>query len=142
MSVRSYLAALSSALEGASMTTGAGEPMRSAQRDPHYPVALPAWRLFAVLSIIRLRSAELDQQEVAYYFAAMTLGLLGGLVLDPKSSDRTRRLVSRPEAVCRPTLPRGLWSGIPVPDAWWPAAGVRNQPVPPATTERHPHLAA
>lgn len=39
--------------------------------------------LFAVLSIIRLRSAELDQQEVAYYFAAMTMGLLGGLVLDP-----------------------------------------------------------
>ena len=39
--------------------------------------------LFAVLSIIRLRSAELDQQEVAYYFAAMTLGLLGGLVIDP-----------------------------------------------------------
>jgi hypothetical protein len=39
--------------------------------------------LFAVLSIIRLRSAELDQQEVAYYFAAMTLGLLGGLVLSP-----------------------------------------------------------
>jgi hypothetical protein len=40
--------------------------------------------LFAVLSIIRLRSAELDQQEVAYYFAALTLGLLGGLVLDPQ----------------------------------------------------------
>jgi hypothetical protein len=39
--------------------------------------------LFAVLSIIRLRSAELDQQEVAYYFASMTLGLLGGLVLSP-----------------------------------------------------------
>jgi hypothetical protein len=39
--------------------------------------------LFAVLSIIRLRSAELDQQEVAYYFAAMTLGLLGGLALSP-----------------------------------------------------------
>ena len=39
--------------------------------------------LFAVLSIIRLRSAELDQQEVAYYFASMTLGLLGGLVLEP-----------------------------------------------------------
>jgi hypothetical protein len=39
--------------------------------------------LFAVLSIIRLRSAELDQQEVAYYFAAMTLGLLGGLVIQP-----------------------------------------------------------
>jgi len=39
--------------------------------------------LFAVLSIIRLRSAELDQQEVAYYFAALALGLLGGIVLEP-----------------------------------------------------------
>jgi hypothetical protein len=39
--------------------------------------------LFAVLSIIRLRSAELDQQEVAYYFAAMAIGLLGGLVIQP-----------------------------------------------------------
>ncbi len=35
--------------------------------------------LFGVLSIIRLRSIELDQQEVAYYFAALALGLLGGL---------------------------------------------------------------
>ena len=40
--------------------------------------------LFAVLSIIRLRSAELDQQEVAYYFAALTLGLLGGVVISPE----------------------------------------------------------
>lgn len=39
--------------------------------------------LFAVLSIIRLRSAELDQPEVAYYFAALTLGLIGGLVVEP-----------------------------------------------------------
>jgi hypothetical protein len=39
--------------------------------------------LFAVLSIIRLRSAEMDQPEVAYYFAAMTIGLLGGLVIEP-----------------------------------------------------------
>lgn len=35
--------------------------------------------LFGVLSIIRLRSAELDQAEVAYFFAALALGLLGGL---------------------------------------------------------------
>lgn len=35
--------------------------------------------LFGVLSIIRLRSAELDQDEVAYYFSALALGLLGGL---------------------------------------------------------------
>lgn len=39
--------------------------------------------LFAVLSIIRLRSAELDQAEVAYYFAALAMGLLGGLVITP-----------------------------------------------------------
>ncbi|MDO9457523.1 DUF4956 domain-containing protein [Nocardioides sp.] len=35
--------------------------------------------LFGVLSIIRLRSEELTQSEVAYYFAALALGLLGGL---------------------------------------------------------------
>lgn len=35
--------------------------------------------LFGVLSIIRLRSTELDQREVAYYFSALALGLLGGL---------------------------------------------------------------
>jgi len=35
--------------------------------------------LFGVLSIIRLRSEELTQTEVAYYFAALALGLLGGL---------------------------------------------------------------
>ena len=35
--------------------------------------------LFGVLSIIRLRSIELTQVEVAYYFSALALGLLGGL---------------------------------------------------------------
>ena len=35
--------------------------------------------LFGVLAIIRLRSTELDQQEVAYFFSALALGLLGGL---------------------------------------------------------------
>lgn len=35
--------------------------------------------LFGVLSIIRLRSTELNQREVAYYFAALALGILGGL---------------------------------------------------------------
>lgn len=34
--------------------------------------------LFGVLSIIRLRSDELSQREVAYYFASLALGLLGG----------------------------------------------------------------
>lgn len=34
--------------------------------------------LFGVLSIIRLRSEELSQYEVAYYFAALTTGLLAG----------------------------------------------------------------
>lgn len=35
--------------------------------------------LFGVLSIIRLRSTELAQHEVAYFFAALALGLLGGI---------------------------------------------------------------
>lgn len=35
--------------------------------------------LFGVLSIIRLRSASLTHEEVAYYFAALALGLLTGL---------------------------------------------------------------
>lgn len=39
--------------------------------------------LFGVLSIIRLRSAELGQQEVAYYFVALALGVLGGIPIQP-----------------------------------------------------------
>ncbi len=35
--------------------------------------------LFGVLSIIRLRSNELAQHEIAYYFASLALGLLAGL---------------------------------------------------------------
>lgn len=35
--------------------------------------------LFGVLSIIRLRSDPISQAEVAYYFGALALGLLGGL---------------------------------------------------------------
>ena len=35
--------------------------------------------LFGVLSIIRLRSTELSQREVAYYFVALALGLVSGL---------------------------------------------------------------
>ena len=35
--------------------------------------------LFGVLSIIRLRSSEINQREVAYYFAALAMGLIAGL---------------------------------------------------------------
>ncbi|KQO97728.1 DUF4956 domain-containing protein [Leifsonia sp. Leaf264] len=35
--------------------------------------------LFGVLSIIRLRSREIEQHEVAYYFASLALGLIAGL---------------------------------------------------------------
>lgn len=40
--------------------------------------------LFGVLSIIRLRSSELAQEEVAYYFAALALGILAGVSPDPE----------------------------------------------------------
>jgi hypothetical protein len=39
--------------------------------------------LFGVLSIIRLRSEELAEHEIAYYFAALALGLIGGLSITP-----------------------------------------------------------
>ncbi len=35
--------------------------------------------LFGVLSIIRLRSTEILQDEVAYYFSALSIGLIAGL---------------------------------------------------------------
>jgi hypothetical protein len=38
--------------------------------------------LFAILSIIRLRSSTVTQQEVAYYFVALVAGLVNGLGLD------------------------------------------------------------
>ncbi|MEJ3659169.1 DUF4956 domain-containing protein [Actinomycetes bacterium KLBMP 9759] len=40
--------------------------------------------LFAILSIIRLRSSTVTQQEVAYYFVALVLGLVNGLALDDR----------------------------------------------------------
>jgi Domain of unknown function (DUF4956)/Pentapeptide repeats (8 copies) len=38
--------------------------------------------LFAILSIIRLRSSAVTQQEVAYYFVALVIGLVNGLNLN------------------------------------------------------------
>jgi hypothetical protein len=35
--------------------------------------------LFAILSIIRLRSTSVTQQEVAYYFVALVLGMVNGM---------------------------------------------------------------
>jgi hypothetical protein len=35
--------------------------------------------LFGVLSIIRLRSNEIDQHDIGYYFASLALGLLAGI---------------------------------------------------------------
>ena len=35
--------------------------------------------LFGVLSIIRLRSDQISQTEIAYYFAALSIGLLSGM---------------------------------------------------------------
>jgi hypothetical protein len=40
--------------------------------------------LFAILSIIRLRSSTVTQQEVAYYFVALVTGLVNGLSLDDR----------------------------------------------------------
>lgn len=39
--------------------------------------------LFGVLSIIRLRSDSITQEEIAYYFIALALGLVAGLAVSP-----------------------------------------------------------
>jgi hypothetical protein len=40
--------------------------------------------LFGILSIIRLRSDSITQEEIAYYFVALALGLIAGLASDPR----------------------------------------------------------
>jgi hypothetical protein len=40
--------------------------------------------LFAMLSIIRLRSSAVTQQEVAYYFVALVMGLVNGLDINDR----------------------------------------------------------
>ena len=55
--------------------------------------------LFGVLSIIRLRSDQISQTEIAYYFASLALGLLTGYVL---SGDPAARWPHR-------TDPSWLW---------------------------------
>ena len=39
--------------------------------------------LFGVLSIIHLRSSELAQEDIAFYFTALAIGLLGGISVTP-----------------------------------------------------------
>ncbi|MDG1411131.1 MAG: DUF4956 domain-containing protein [Acidimicrobiales bacterium] len=39
--------------------------------------------LFGVLSIIRIRSETLTQPDVVFYFAAITMGILGGIAIEP-----------------------------------------------------------
>jgi hypothetical protein len=39
--------------------------------------------LFGILSIIRLRSDSITQEEIAYYFVALALGLLAGVAAGP-----------------------------------------------------------
>lgn len=40
--------------------------------------------LFAILSIIRLRSDAITQEEIAYYFVTLVMGLVNGLRLDDR----------------------------------------------------------
>ena len=42
--------------------------------------------LFGILSIIRLRSDSITQEEIAYYFVALALGLLAGVAAGPPTS--------------------------------------------------------
>lgn len=50
--------------------------------------------LFGVLSIIRLRSSEIAQHEVVYYFASLALGLIAGLGAADLASTATSTLAT------------------------------------------------
>lgn len=49
--------------------------------------------LFGVLSIIRLRSSEISQREVAYYFAALAIGLICGISGSPLTAGAVVALI-------------------------------------------------
>lgn len=73
--------------------------------------------LFGVLSIIRLRSDELAQHEVAYYFSALALGLLGGLSVGGWTSLALMSLVVGVLAIAdHPRFTRGMRRQIVVLD--------------------------
>ncbi len=39
--------------------------------------------ILGVLSVFRLRSIEIDHHDVAYFFASLSIGIVGGLTVDP-----------------------------------------------------------
>ena len=45
--------------------------------------AAAGFGIFGALSIVRLRSDELAEQDVGYYFAAVALAILGGIPVSP-----------------------------------------------------------
>lgn len=40
--------------------------------------------ILGVLSVFRLRSIEIDHHDVAYFFASLSIGIVGGLTADPR----------------------------------------------------------
>ncbi len=81
--------------------------------------------LFGVLSIIRLRSSEIDQREVAYYFAALALGLIGGLgsALGPLAPALMALVVLALAVGDHPRLLRGHRQQVVVVDGAFPDRG-------------------
>ncbi|HNA97950.1 MAG TPA: DUF4956 domain-containing protein [Marmoricola sp.] len=71
--------------------------------------------LFGILSIIRLRSNSITQEEVAYYFVALALGLVNGLHPGP--------------IWLAPAVSAGLVLVMYVADHPWLAARTRRQTV-------------
>lgn len=80
--------------------------------------------LFGVLSIIRLRSDELDQREVAYYFSALALGLLGGLSSAPLllTGGLMAAIVAVMAVADSPRLLAGRHRQVMLVDGAWPEA--------------------
>lgn len=71
--------------------------------------------LFGILSIIRLRSDTLTQEEVAYYFISLAIGLLNGLHPDP--------------AWVSPVVTASLVAVMYIADHHWVGANTQRQTV-------------
>jgi Domain of unknown function (DUF4956) len=77
--------------------------------------------LFGILSIIRLRSDQITQEEVAYYFVALALGLVNGLRTAPAGLPRHPAvLVAIMYAIDHPRLGGRTYRQLVTLDAAYP----------------------
>jgi hypothetical protein len=108
MSVRSYVTALVSAVEGIAPTTGAGEPFRADQNDAHYAVGLPAYRLFSVVSTGAPTDAGIIGTVEREYIEPFTVDVVY-VGRGPATEDDRRTIAEDAITVTRVLIDATLW---------------------------------